>query len=264
MLSRHRKIVGSATLGMIFLVSLAACSGGGGSGGNVMNPPPSPVPSGSPVLTGTMNVASGTYPTFSENPAGNAAVVFSCGCTTQAGTATTSNSGTFMLVADSTPTPSAPDPTYTIVPGRNYLIVATDSTGQEAWDLEYAGHIPSRNQYLNGTDTSDVYSTAVSLYIFDYSRAGDTAFDNWNFNQIRNWYQVLNGTAGTPNSAEQKLLNDIAGAGNNTLYPTAPSWDPTHATNGTIATDLTNVHSSGDKAIPTPCPQSACTGTPTP
>lgn len=254
----------AATLALIAVI-VAAC---GGNGGSVppMNPPPPPppVPSTSPVLSGTMQIATGTYPVFTETAAGNATVVFSCGCTAQAGTATTTNAGTFTLVADSTPTPGMPDPTYTIVPGRNYLIVATIAGGAEAWNLQFAGRSPNTNQYLNGTNVSDVYSTAVGLYVFNYSVSGDTAFDNWNFNKIRTWYGILAGQGTGPNAAEQQLLNDIAAAGNTTLYPTVPSWNPGHKTNATIATDLANVKKSGDGAIPTPCPSGACTGTPTP
>jgi hypothetical protein len=256
------RLVLVASSAIILLATFAACTGGGG--GAMSPPPPPPGPSPSPVIAGTMQLATGSYPVFTENPAGNATVVFSCGCTDQAGTATTSNTGAFTLVADSTPTPAAPDPVYTIVPGRNYLVVAATAGGAEAWDLQFAGRSQARNQYLNGSNMSDVYTTAVSLYVYDFSYQGDTAFDNWNFNQIKAWYKVLNGTTGSPNAAEQKLLNDIAGAGNTTLYPAAPTWDHDHTTNATIASDLTGVKASGDKAIPTPCPGTGCTNTPNP
>ncbi len=114
-------------------------------------------------------------------PAANATVVFSCGCSVQAGTATADGSGMFTLVAKSTPTPSAPDPNYTIVPSRNYIVVATNASGAEGWTTQFAGNKPTRNQYLDG-NASDVYTAAVSLYVFNNSPSGTTAFDDWNFN----------------------------------------------------------------------------------
>lgn len=253
---------------LIATAVVAACGGGGGGGGSVMNPPPqaSPAPSSSPVLSGTMNAASGTFAGgFVETPVNGAAIVFSCGCTTQAGTATTTSTGGFTLVANSTPTPSAPNPTYTIVPGRNYVVVATTSTKAEAWDLRFAGKVPGHNVNFSATGNSDVYTSAASLYVYFETRAGSaTAFDNWNFNAVKSWYSILAGAAPGPNSAEQKLLNDIAAAtsANTTLYPSKPTWNSGQATNATIAADLTAVKSSGDGALPTPC--SSCTGTPTP
>jgi hypothetical protein len=206
---------------------------------------------------------------FTYAPATNAQVVFSCGCSAQAGTATTDGSGNFTLVANSTPTPSAPDPTYTVVPGRNYIAVATTSAGAEAWNTIFAGSKPSRNLYLNGSNgTTDVFTAAVSLYVYYFSPQEGTgnpgtAFDNWNFNNLVTWYGTLKSS---PNVAETKLLNDIASqsAANQTLYPAAPSWNTSHPTNGTIASDLNAVKTSGDTAIPTPCPTTGCTNTPSP
>jgi hypothetical protein len=266
--NRLTAVAASAILAMSLL---AACTGGGSSYNpppppqSSPTPPPSPSPSPSPALNGTMQVASGTYPIFTETAASNANVVFSCGCNPQAGTAVTSGSGVLALVAMSTPTPAAPNPTYTIVPGRDYIVVATISGGQEAWDYKFAGRGSSTNQNLNAGSTSDAYSSAAALYVYFKSRGSTpTAFDNWNFNTVRSWYGILAGAAPGPNLAEIQLLNDIAHAGTTTLYPSAPTWNPTHATNSTIKADLTAVSTSGDTALPTPCPSTGCTGTPTP
>lgn len=256
------------TIGALITTALIAACGGGGGGGGTMNPPPptnSPTPAASPGLTGTMQVATGgTVGSFTYGPAANATVVFSCGCSAQAGTATADGSGAFTLVANSTPTPSAPDPIYTIVPSRNYIVVATTGSGAEGWTTQLAGNNPTRNHYLDG-NTSDVYTAAVSLYVFNNSPSGTTAFDDWNFNALSTWLTALKMT---PNSAETTLLNDIAArsATNKTLYPGAPSWNPSQTTSTTIKNDLVAVKTSGDAAIPTPCPggQNGCTGTPTP
>jgi len=253
---------------------VAACGGGGGG---ALNPPPtstpktsptptiSPTPTPSPGLTGNMQVATGgTVGSFTYGPAANATVVFSCGCSTQAGTATADGTGAFTLVANSTPTPSAPNPTYTIVPGRNYIVVATTAGGAEAWTTQFAGNNPARNQYLD-SNVSDVYAAAVSLYVFNNSPSGTTAFDDWNFNALSAWYTSLKTS---PNGAETALLNDIASrsAANKTLFPGAPSWNMTQMSSTLIKNDLAAVKTSGDAMIPTPCPggEAGCTGTPTP
>jgi hypothetical protein len=256
------------TLFVAFMLASAAlaASCAGTSGGGTIAPPPEP--SSSPGLGGTAQVATGgSYPNYTYNAAANAGVVFSCGCTKQAGTATASIAGAFVLTAVSTPTPSAPDPVYTIVPGRAYLVVASAGAGgagpPEAWDMQFAGRNPSRDHFLNETKTSDVFSAAVGLYVFLNSPGnGETAYDDWNFNTLVNWYNVL---VNSPNAQETTLLNDIAAqsAANNTLYPITPLWDPSHPTNATIKADLKAVGTSGDPAIPTPCP-AGCTGTPTP
>ena len=255
---------------LVAAIALAACGGGGGGGGGstVNQPPPvSPTPGATAALTGTMQVATGgTYPGYTYTAAANASMVFSCGCTAQAGTSTTSNTGSFTLVANSTPTPSAPDPTYTIVPGRNYITVASAGAGgtpPEGWDIQFAGRKPSRNHHLNGTSTSDVYTAAVALYVFHNSPNGVEAYDDWNFNTLLAWYNVL--TTG-PNAKETTLLNDIASqsAASRTLFPDAPGWNAAQTTNATIKNDLNAVKTSGDPALPTPCPFNACTGTPSP
>ncbi len=262
-------LIATSVATLIGAAVVAACGGGGG-GSSLPPPPPPPVPSSSPILNGTAQVATAsTYPAFTYAPATSAQVVFSCGCSTQAGTATTDSSGNFTLVANSTPTPSAPNPTYTVVPGRNYIAVATTAAGAEAWNTIFAGSKPSRNLYLNGSNgTSDVFTAAVSLYVYYFSPQEGTgnpgtAFDNWNFHNLVNWYGTLKSS---PNGAETQLLNDIASqsGANQTLYPAPPSWNTSHPTNSTIKSDLNSVQSSGDPAIPTPCPTTGCTNTPSP
>jgi|SRR5579872_132568 len=255
-----------ATFAAAICALITACTGGGGGGGTIAPPPTNPPgPSPSPMLPGTMQVATGgTFGAYTYAAANGAQIVFSCGCSAQAGTSTADSSGNFSLVANSTPTPSAPDPTYTIVPGRNYIIVATTAGGAEGWTTQFAGRTSATNKYLNAGNTSDVASAAVSLYVYNNSPQGSVAFDDWNFNTLLNWYGTL--TTGSPNAAELKLLNDIAAqsAANKTLFPGAPSWDPGHAKNLTISNDLASVKTSVDPTIPTPCPGNTCTGTPTP
>jgi hypothetical protein len=249
---------------------LAACGGGGGGGngnggGAINNPSPQPSPTLSPGLTDTMNVASGgTYNNFTYNAASNAAVVFSCGCSSQAGETTADGSGAVAIGPMATATPiNMPNPTYTLVPGRNYVVIATTAANGEAWTIQFAGRNINRNKYLNPGQQSDVFTAAVALYIFYNSPLGETAFDDWNFNTISNWYSKLQSG---PNASETTLLNYIASrsAANETLFPAAPSWNPGHAHDATMAADLTAVKASGDNAIPTPCPSAGCSGTPSP
>lgn len=260
-----------------FLLTAAVVAGcGGGGGGYSAGPPPPtmpPAPSPTPQLLGTLNIATGgTVGSPVYGPAGTAGVVFSCGCSAQAGTGVTDASGNFTLVTVSTPTPAAPNPTYTIVPGRNYLAVATTGAGAEAWTIEFAGTVTGNNLGLDDSGTathvgsikSSIYTAAAALYIFQYSPVNNVAFDKWNFNTIETWVGHLK-TA--PNAAETTLLQDIlnASVANSTLYPAAPTWHAGQATNSTIKTQLTNVHNSADALIPTPCPTAGgCTGTPTP
>jgi hypothetical protein len=273
--SNLKKITEFALLVMPLLTLVAAVSSCGGGGGGTMAPPPNALPSPtlSPGFSGVAQVATGgSYPgPFSYAPAAGANVVFSCGCSKQAGTATTSNSATFTVVPNSTPTPSLPDPTYTTVPGREYVaVISSGAQGAppEAWDIQFVGRNPSRNHYLNGSNTTNVYTAAVALYVFYESGSSSTAFDDWNFNSLAAWYSKLAGVSPspTPNPQEQKLLDDIASqsAASQTLYPSEPSWDGSHATNPIIQDDLKVVATSGDKTLPTPCPGNNCTGTPTP
>jgi hypothetical protein len=249
---------------------LAACSGGGGGG--TINPGggggPTPVPSPTAGLNGGVQVATGgTFASgFTYAAAGNTTLVFSCGCTAQAGTTTTDSSGQFTLVQNSQATPAAPNPTYTIVPGRNYILIAETTGGPEAWTTQFAGKNPNRNHTLNSSSPSDVFTAAVSLYVFANSTATATAFDDWNFNSLVAYYNHL---TASPNTQETKLLNDIAAqsALNKPLFPSKPGWDSSQTTNATISADLASVKTSG-APVPTPCPTSGggsnCTGAPTP
>ena len=249
-------------------VIAAAC--GGGSGSAINNPGgggnPTPTPAPTSALPGTLNlVTGGAYPAQTYGPAGTVSVDFSCGCTSVAGSATTDGAGNFTLVAVSTPVP-APNPMYTIVPGRNYLIVGNPTAGSQAWTVEFAGKIPSHNVYLNAANQSDVYTVAVGLYVFNYSSGGSVAFDGWNFNQLLAWYNQLKSS---PTTAEKALLSDIVTQSEaaSILWPKAPTWRPTLSPiNSTIKSDLATVHANSppDPQLPTPCPGGACTGTPTP
>ncbi|HXW51410.1 MAG TPA: hypothetical protein VEJ41_05415 [Candidatus Acidoferrales bacterium] len=269
-MNRKTTAISLAGFGAIAACALiVACStgGGGGSGsgtGPINNPSPQPSPTLSPGLTDTMQVSSGgSYPVYTYDPASDAGVVFSCGCSAQAGTTTADGAGAIDITPDSTATPSVPNPTYTMVAGRNYIVVATTGAGAEAWTIQFAGRNPSRNHYLNGMNPSDVYSAAVALYVFNNSPLGETAFDDWNFNKLVEWYGTLQNS---PNGAEETLLNYIASrsAANETLFPAAPSWNPGQAHDSTMAADLVNVKMSGDPTIPQPCPSSGCAGEPTP
>lgn len=272
-MTRYKQILAGSGAFLAAAV-IAACGGGGGGGainpgGGGGNPSPSPAASPSPAgLTGALQIANGGNAgppaTFTYTTAPNAAVVFSCGCSSQAGTGTADASGNFTLSAVSTPTPGVPNPTYTIVPTRNYVIVGTTTAG-EAWNFEFAGSVPSHDLALTGSGPSDVYSAAATLYVYRNSPPGSIAFDAWNFNSVLAWLTTLKTT---PNTAEKNLLNDIAAqsALHRTLFPVAPPWNPSQASNATIAADLTAVTGSADTTKPTPCPGGAgtCTGTPTP
>jgi hypothetical protein len=257
--------------GIAVVAAMLAACGGGGSGGGGGNPggggpPPTSSPSSSPAgATGTVSV--------NGSALANAKIVYTCGCSAQAGETTADANGNFTLSASATATPNAPDPTYTMVPGRNYIAIgANASTHQEAWTMLFLGNSPSTNLYLGsgGADTTDVATTATALYIFLKSQNNsDTAFDDWNFNQILAWSNELRSSPKT--SQEQKLMTDVTAAENagTPLFPTVPAWDPDPGSaNATIASDIDAIAPSSDSNIPTPCPVSggspSCTGTPTP
>ncbi len=244
---------------------LCAC-GGGGSG--------SPTPGGGNTTSTTPTTPPGANGVLSANaqPLANASVIFTCGCSGQAGTTTTDANGNFTLAATSTAIPSSPNPTYTLVPGRNYLVVgANTTTHQESWTFVFLGNTPPRDLSLSpsgSTLSTDAWSTAAALYVFYFSpNNSDQSFDAWNFNAMSAWTQAMRAGA---NAAEQKLAADITLSQQNdqSLFPTIPAsgWDLDAAAgaNPTIAVDLTNVKNSGDPLLPTPCPASACVGAPTP
>lgn len=207
----------------------------------------------------------------------NSLLVFSCGCTSQAGENQLLAGGTFTVPQTSMATPAAPSPTYTSVPGRSYIMIATqngggttEGNGAESWTLEFLGNIPSHNIGLGsgGALTSDVFTAAGALYVYANSGGVDpTAFDGWNFNTILAWVNHMR-TAGGLNVPEQTLLNDIAAAqeSSTTLFPLAPPWYPALTGNAKIYADLSSVAASGDAALPTPCPggPGTCTGAPSP
>ncbi len=261
-----RNLVSSLGVALAVLSSLSACGGGGGGGstsggggGGLPTPPPLSA-------SGNLQIAGA--------PLVNGFVVFSCGCSTQAGTVTTDSSGNFTLPATSLATPSAPSPTYTLGPDRNYMVIGSKGTPPgtttEAWTMEFLAQRSSNNRALNPSNVSDAFTAAGALYIFYFTKpngSGDLAFDQWNFNQVATW---VNNLKTTPTPAELKLIADINTfqGSNRSLFPVAPSWNRTQAgTNPTIAADLRTVQTQGqgaDPALPTPCPASGCTGTPTP
>lgn len=264
-----------AFLALPLLAIVAACGGGGGSGsggsggGGGLPPTPTPTPTAAPTpaLTGTMALASGgsvaagfTY----ANAPGGSSLVFSCGCSAQAGSGALASDSSYTLPASSPATPAAPNPTYTMVPGRNYVIVATAPTKAESWNLEFFGAVPPHNVDLGSPKgRGDVYTAAGALYVYTYAASAltDTAYDDWNLNSVLAW---VNQMRTTPNAQETTLLNDIAAAqaAGNTIYPQPPSWNPTGPASTTIKTDLTAVHGSGDPALPTPCPLTGAGGSP--
>ncbi|MGH7737416.1 MAG: hypothetical protein ACREMP_06065 [Candidatus Tyrphobacter sp.] len=255
--------------GIVAVAALAACgggsSGGGGGGGGVPpTSPPTSTPTNAPGASGTAS--------FNGTGLANASVVFTCGCSAQAGTATADGSGNFTLSASSNAVPPTPSPTYTMVPGRNYMVIAATSTHQEAWTILFLGSQPSHNLYMgsSGGDTTDVATTAAALYVFlNAQNESDTSFDDWNVNTIAAWAAELRSAPKT--AQEQKLMTDITAAvsADTPLYPTIPDWDnDSGAANATIRGDVEAILPSSDAAIPTPCPISggspACTGAPTP
>jgi hypothetical protein len=215
--------------------------------------------------------------TLNNAAVANATVAFTCGCSAQAGETTTNAGGNYTITPTATAIPAAPNPTYTAVPGRNYLIIGYALTGTQVWTMEFLGNSPATNLNLSSSPTNlqdnitDTADTAAALYIFYESQNdSDQSFDLWNFNTIDAWAQKLRGGSGSPN--ETKLLSDITasqGAGKS-LYPTIPVWNPQTgaSTNATILADLQAIHTDGtmvDPALPTPCPAAgACTGAPTP
>ena len=270
MKSTQRIAIWGSLSGMVVAALIAGCGGGGSTavnlpGGGGGHPSPSPSPSVSPspgptpVLTGNLNVAiGGAYPGQTDGAAANAQVDFTCGCTGQAGTGTADGTGNFNLLTTSTPVPASPDPTYTIVPGRNYVVIGTAAMGTnlkaQAYTMVFAGNDTTRNQYLNaGVNSSDAFTAAVALYVMAKSAGTPLAFDDWNFNTLQGYYTHL---VSAPNTAEQKLLTDIVAQqeAGNTMYPAKPRWRPNKIKNALIAGDLAAISPGNDPAAPTPCP----------
>ena len=275
--------IASVVSALLAAAAIAGCGGGGGGYSAAAPPPPgptpTPTPTQTPLLQGNMTeTVGGVYPNYTTAPAATMNVVFSCGCSAQAGIGTTDASGNFTVQSPATATPAVPSPTYTIVPGRNYMVIAEPPSlaGPQAWTMLFAKIVPANDLALNSNSatpapwsstSSDVYTAAAALYVFFKSPGGSgTAFDAWNINTINGFAHNLRVA---PNGAETTLLNDIASRGSlsKSLFPAAPSWNSTQPISGLINTDLGNVSTSGDPTLPTPCPgnvQQNCTGTPSP
>ncbi len=239
MTSKRSFMHGAGLAGILLAATLAACGGGGGS---------SPAPS-TPVSTPPPSI--GGIAAGNGSPLANASIVFSCGCTGQAGTATADANGNYTLPVSSVATPASPQPTYTAVPGRNYLSVITSSSGVQAWDIAFLGSTPLHNHTLNATNTSDQYTTAAALYVF-YNSISTTkadAFDTWNFDTIASWVSAMQTS---PIAAETTLLDDITAAQTNhqSLYPSnGAAWAPAGTVPNTIIkTDLDNLQSAATAA----------------
>jgi hypothetical protein len=208
----------------------------------------------------------------------NATVAYTCGCSAQAGETTTNASGSYTINATATAIPAQPVPTYTAVPGRNYMIIGYASSGTQTWTMEFLGNSPATNLNLSSApsnltaNTTDTAGTAAALYIYYESQNdSDQSFDLWNFNTISGWAQKLRAGSGL-SAHETQFLSDInaSQSANKSLYPTVPVWNPQAGAtaNGTLLTDIKAINSDGmavDPALPTPCPAAgACTGAPTP
>jgi len=208
----------------------------------------------------------------------NATVAFSCGCSAQAGKTNTNASGSYSITSSAAAVPPVPNPTYTTVPGRNYMIIGYASTGAQAWTMEFLGDTPATDLNLSSTpsnpaaNATDTASAGAALYVYYESQNdSDQSFDLWNFNAIATWAEKLR--AGAALSAhEMTYLSDITSAqsNNQSMYPTVPAWNPQAGAgaNATILNDIRAINSDGlkvDPALPTPCPgPGQCTGTPTP
>ncbi len=260
-----------ATIATLFF--LAGCGGGGGGSGSSATPSqvvPVQTPQPNPAaILAQIDGPAGPV-TLALDP-----VVFTCGCqpdsgqTALAGQTFSDANGTIILPSSGTGIPSG---TYSLVGGRNYLIV-TSGSGTESWTMEHVGTVPANNITLSAAPGAgtDAYQAAAALYVFSFSDAtppANLAYDDWNFSTIASW--VARMRSGTVSAAEQKLLTDIGAyqVAGKSLYPMAPPWNRTlvNPNAGTIATDLTAVQQSAatEPSLPTPCPSGGCTGTPTP
>ncbi|HEY8313068.1 MAG TPA: hypothetical protein VIG51_02740 [Candidatus Baltobacteraceae bacterium] len=244
------------------------------SGSPAASPTPAATPTPAPAIAGIVRIGGAALT--------NSAVVYSCGCTSQAGITKTDATGHFSLPLSGPALPASPNPTYTMVPGRNYVVVTKSPAGAEAWSMAFLGKTQAKTLAIGPgpLDSADIYTAAAALYVFFASPSSgpnsDESFDRWNFNSVAQWttHMRSNGIAQlTP--PEQQLLNDITSAQttNATLFPGAPAWYPgqTPTTNTRIKNDLNALSASvgspgADAAIPTPCPGGvgSCTGTPTP
>jgi len=264
-----RNLVSSLGAAFALLCAVSACGGGGGSGGGGTTPGGPPTISPPLSASGNLQIA-GT-------PVANGFVVYSCGCSAQAGSVATDSGGNFLIPASAAATPSAPNPTYTLGPDRNYVVVGSRSSSAgsstEAWTMDFVAQRSANNLSLNATNTgntSDAYTAAGTLYIYYFTQrngSGDLAFDQWNFNQVLSWVNTLKSPSAT--TPEKNLITDITAAqqSNISLFPKPPTWNTTQPNpNAIIAADLRAVQSQvpTDPTLPTPCPASGCTGAPGP
>jgi hypothetical protein len=294
-------LLGASVLALAAM--LAACGGGGGGGSTTPptgggNPPvtgSSPTPPGAtPTPPGATPTPPGATPSPSPGvtgvvdingaPLANATVLFTCGCSGEAGEVSATANGNYTLTFPATAIPASPTP-YT-PPGHNLMIVGygNGSTAQ-AWTMEFLGSTPANNLNLSSTpsnataNATDTASTAAALYVY-YEAAEspqipgtDRTFDWFNFNQIAAFAQHLR-TSPTPD--EQTFMNDVSAqqAAGGSLYPGfVPDWNPNpnDGTDATITNDIRTVANDGlsaDATLPTPCPSAngspSCTGAPTP
>lgn len=188
--------------------------------------------------------------------------------------------GNFTIAPVATAIPAAPSPTYTTVPGRNYVIVAKAPAGAETWTMEFLGTTAAHNVGLGSGNafSMDLYATAASLYVYFASPLTGNknhSYDQWNLNSVQHWAQYLRMTAAASLSpAERQLLSDIAfdQQRNYTLFPSMPAWYPSApaTANGIIRADLQSVQSTAGvnpaDPVPTPCPGGVgnCLGAPAP
>jgi hypothetical protein len=273
----YARLLGSAAALIVTAAAVTACGGGGGGGGTttpVPGPTPTPVVTASPSPTPNPSLVA----QFSS-ALDNGSVQFSCGCTAQAGTQNLSSTAGLTIPQSSPALPNTPQPTYTIKPGRNYVIIAkAPTTNRQEWTMIFAGNDVTRNQYLGqgatGSTPVDTAATLAALYVFEFSPnpnafpSGET-FDDWNFNAVSAWVTHLR-TAGAPTATEQQALNDVvAQQGVPALLfpdPGQPMWQSqSGAGNATMKNDLNAIKNDATAtSVPTPCPSGTCTGGPTP
>ena len=247
--------VGSAA---ICAAAFAACGGGGGSSptpvtvGATATPSASPAPSSSPAFTAS----------YASQPSLDGGTVqFSCGCASTAGTAAIGSDGSLAVSQNSAGLPSG---TYTIVSGRNYVMIGQAASSHlQYWTLMNLGATAASDRYLGPSNGSGVdnFTTLGALYVYYNSgnpagSGSSEAFDYWPFSGVQTWVDHMR--AGTTDTVEAKALSDIAAAqsASTSLYPTTPSWaTPTmDPANALIQSDLAALAAdTADSTKPTEC-----------
>jgi len=164
-------IIATATL-------LAACGGGGGGGSTipggttptpVSSPGATPTPIGStPAPAATPTPGAQGQVTLAGNALAHALVVFTCGCSGEAGEIRSDASGNYTITASATAVPASSAP-YT-PPGHNLMVVGYEpATHGQTWTMEFFGNTPAHDLNLSGTNgpnVSDQYTTAAALYVY--------------------------------------------------------------------------------------------------